>query len=94
MCKRFFVNELLSAKPVRLDGGEAHHLIHVLRIEVGHLVTLFDGDGFEADAEVVDIKKGVVELEIVELRATKHRTGIQTGPGGGGSQGRSIRMVD
>jgi len=52
-----------------LDGAQAHHLIHVLRSGIGQLVTLFDGEGFEAAAEVIEIKNGAVELEIVEVSA-------------------------
>lgn len=67
MRKRFFVKELLAEKPVRLEGAEAHHLMNVLRIDIGHRVTLFDGEGFEAAAEVIDIKNGAVDLKILEL---------------------------
>jgi 16S rRNA (uracil1498-N3)-methyltransferase len=69
MSKRFFVNELLSEKPVRIEGAEARHMVRVLRIDVGQVVTLFDGEGFEAAAEVTGIKNGAVDLEILELCA-------------------------
>jgi len=67
MSKRFFVKELSAGKSVRLDGPEAHHLMNVLRIEKGQSVTLFDGEGIEAAAEVIDIKNGAVDLKILEL---------------------------
>ncbi len=69
MSKRFFVKELSSERPVRLDGPEAHHLIHVLRSVVGDTVTLFDGAGCEARAEVTCIKGCAVDLAILELSA-------------------------
>src|SRR5258708_1340023 len=69
MSKRFFVKELSAEKPVRLEGAEAHHLINVLRIAIGHLVRVVGGKGFEAAAEVIDIKNGAVDLEILEFCA-------------------------
>lgn len=68
MSKRFFVNEPLTAGTTRLEGAQAHHLIHVLRIGVGQQVTLFDGEDVEAAAQVTGITNGAVELTILELR--------------------------
>lgn len=37
--------DLISETCVRLDGKDAHHLLHVLRVKEGTEVTLFDGVG-------------------------------------------------
>jgi 16S rRNA (uracil1498-N3)-methyltransferase len=66
--RRFFVTGALVAGHRRLEGTEAHHLVHVLRIGVGDTVILFDGRGGEAAATVTDCAAGVVELSVGEPR--------------------------
>jgi len=68
MSRRFFVTGPLEPGLLRLAGGEAHHLVHVLRMGVGQPVTLFDGTGFEADAELVGVADGTADLTIREIR--------------------------
>jgi len=51
-----------------LDGPEAHHLMHVLRIAAGEMVEVFDGRGWVASAEVVTVRKRDVELRVVTAR--------------------------
>ena len=53
---------------VRLQGPEAHHLLHVLRAKQGMLVTLFDGSGAEFLAEVENTDRRNVVVRIVERR--------------------------
>lgn len=69
MPRRFFVTGPLAAGPRRIDGAEAHHLIHVLRIGIGESVTLFDGSGFEGLAEVTAIGHETLQVVIREVRA-------------------------
>jgi 16S rRNA (uracil1498-N3)-methyltransferase len=69
MPRRFFVTGPLVAGSRRLEGAEAHHLIHVLRIGVGERISLFDGSGFEGLSELTGIANGTVELTIREIHA-------------------------
>lgn len=52
-------------EPFILDGGEAHHLLKVLRTPLGEIVRLFDGHGREGlfRLKEVDRKKAVLEPE-------------------------------
>lgn len=68
MLRRFFITGPLQPGLLRLEGGEAHHLVHVLRMGVGQPVTFFDGTGFEADAELVGVADGTAELTIRDIR--------------------------
>jgi 16S rRNA (uracil1498-N3)-methyltransferase len=77
MPRRFFVKGPLTAGIARLEGAQAHHLIHVLRIDVGQDVTLFDGGDVEAAALVKGITNGVVELSVLELRAARTESAIE-----------------
>lgn len=49
---------------VELDGPEAHHLLHVLRAKVGDRIGLFNGQGDEAIAEIVEVHKRSAKLRI------------------------------
>lgn len=65
MSERFFVPAIGEA--TRIEGIEAHHLLHVLRARIGERVTLFDGSGREAVAEIVDLRRSEVETRTLEL---------------------------
>ncbi|HXF68152.1 MAG TPA: RsmE family RNA methyltransferase, partial [Burkholderiales bacterium] len=52
-----------------LSPRASHHAAHVLRLAPGHAVTLFNGDGAEYAALVVEVARGGVALEIGERRA-------------------------
>ncbi len=45
-----------------ISGGEATHLVRVLRVSAGQQVVAFDGKGLEARGEVVDASDGRVTL--------------------------------
>jgi len=62
MPERFYLPARLDRPELTLDGPEAHHLAHVLRLSPGAEVTLFDGEGSEAVAEVVRVGKRDVTL--------------------------------
>lgn len=64
--ERFYLPRSLQLATVELEGPEAHHLSHVLRLGVGELVRLFNGDGDEAIAEVTEVRKRAVQLQIHE----------------------------
>ncbi len=76
MSRRFFTSGPLQPGPLRLAGAEAHHLVHVLRVDAGQTVTLFDGSGFEAAAEIIGKSKGEVELTVREIRAANAEPAI------------------
>ncbi len=66
MAERFYVNWFLEPGPVYLEGPEAHHLANVRRLRRGDRVVLFNGDGREYPAEIQDVSKKQVSLEILE----------------------------
>jgi len=63
--RRFYSSTPLTSPTVILDDDEAHHLLHVLRAEVGDEVVLFDGSGAEFAARVSRCGKRQIELEIL-----------------------------
>jgi 16S rRNA (uracil1498-N3)-methyltransferase len=65
MSERFFSSHPITADRVKLDGPEAHHLLHVMRAAAGDQVTLFDGSGAEFSAVVESLHRSEVEVRIV-----------------------------
>ncbi|REK26290.1 MAG: 16S rRNA (uracil(1498)-N(3))-methyltransferase [Planctomycetota bacterium] len=65
MSRRFFCTEPLSQSQVRLTDSEAHHLIHVMRAQVGDEVVLFDGSGTEAAARVAELGRTDAVLAVL-----------------------------
>ena len=55
---------------LRLDGREAHHALHVLRIQRGERVTVLDGAGTEFFCEVESATKNSLVLAVKEKKFT------------------------
>ena len=77
--ERFFLPQPLQLATVEqaaveLDGSEAHHLLHVLRAKVGDRVGLFNGQGDEAVAELVNHRKRSADLQILDRWTTPAET--------------------
>jgi 16S rRNA (uracil1498-N3)-methyltransferase len=66
--RRFYISGLVPRSQVRLEGTEAHHLRHVLRLAEGDSVTLFDGRGGECEATISAFEKNVAILEAGEFK--------------------------
>jgi 16S rRNA (uracil1498-N3)-methyltransferase len=64
MANRFYANCPLAPGPVVLTGAEAHHLATVMRCRPGDAVCVFNGDGAEYPAIVVEVHKRQVVLEV------------------------------
>lgn len=70
MSDRFFSSDPITGPRAVLRGPEAHHLLRVMRAQVGQRVTLFDGSGAEFDAEVTACHRNDVELQVFDRRET------------------------
>jgi 16S rRNA (uracil1498-N3)-methyltransferase len=75
MSERFFVPGLFDQPTVRLEGSEAHHLLHVLRLAVGDEVELFDGENGAASAEITSTSRSSVELQVRQRRESSQIVG-------------------
>jgi len=62
---RFYLPpECCAGETLRLDGREAHHALHVLRLKRGELVTVLDGVGNEFMCAVEDCARNAVTLSV------------------------------
>jgi 16S rRNA (uracil1498-N3)-methyltransferase len=73
---RFYFNGPLAPGDVTLEGPEAHHLSSVRRFEAGDAVTLFNGDGHEYPATVVDVGKKRMTLHVTGVEAPDRELGF------------------
>jgi 16S rRNA (uracil1498-N3)-methyltransferase len=71
MADRFYVNWPLAPGPATIEGPEAHHLAAVRRLRPGDAVCLFNGDGREYPAEVREVGKRAVVLEVRAVEAPR-----------------------
>jgi 16S rRNA (uracil1498-N3)-methyltransferase len=62
---RFYLSpdEWHSLSPA-LDEAESHHVLNVLRFGPGDQVTVFDGNGIEARADLLAVEKGRIRLRL------------------------------
>jgi 16S rRNA (uracil1498-N3)-methyltransferase len=65
MTDRYFAETPITGGKARLVGPEAHHLIHVMRVEPGEEVVLFDGSGAEFAARVERVHRSEAELTVL-----------------------------
>ena len=64
----FLVDALPSGDALKLDGPEGHHAADVARLRVGEHLLLADGEGGTARAVVQEVRRGSLELSIVDRR--------------------------
>jgi 16S rRNA (uracil1498-N3)-methyltransferase len=63
--ERYYTSCPLMPGPVELTGPEAHHLAVVCRLRAGDQVCLFNGDGHQYPARIVEAGKRSVALEVL-----------------------------
>ncbi len=61
---RFHLEPSAWGDPAVLTGDEAKHCIRVLRARVGDRITVFDGEGRSAPAEIVSLSKDTATLRL------------------------------
>lgn len=66
MSDRYFVEPPIQGDHVALRGPEAHHAIHVKRAKPGDRIVLLDGSGAEFSARVERVRRGRVELSVLD----------------------------
>jgi 16S rRNA (uracil1498-N3)-methyltransferase len=77
MSERFYVNRPLAIGQVSLEGPEAHHLAAVCRLRPGDAVCLFNGDGRQYPAEVLDIDRRTVTLQVQSVESPERELPFQ-----------------
>lgn len=66
---RFFVpKQYVRGKVITVRGPEAHHILDVMRLQRGDVITAFDGTGREYDGVVSNTSRRGLEIEITASR--------------------------
>lgn len=79
-----------------LDEGPSHHLLHVLRARPGLEVLVFDGQGAQARARLVDVHQGRARVELLSqpvLAAPAHALHLLLGLLKGPAMDAAVRMA-
>jgi 16S rRNA (uracil1498-N3)-methyltransferase len=74
MVDRYFLPQLPIGDACELAGAEFHHLAHVMRSSRGEWLIVFDGQGIEADAEIVSVSKTSALLRLADRRSESPKT--------------------
>jgi 16S rRNA (uracil1498-N3)-methyltransferase len=67
---RFFLSPDAWGVPAVLAGDEAKHAAQVLRLRRGDRITVFDGLGRSAAAEILEVSKSEIRLELGPARSS------------------------
>jgi 16S rRNA (uracil1498-N3)-methyltransferase len=73
---RFFFDGPLAPGDVTLADGEAHHVATVRRFAPGDAVTLFNGDGHEYPARIIEVGKKRVTLHVTRVETPVRELGF------------------
>ena len=76
MPHRFYFEGSFDSDLLLLEGSEAHHVLHVLRMQIGDPVLVFNGTGAEADAVIAKTSRKTVEIQITERREIQSSTQV------------------
>jgi 16S rRNA (uracil1498-N3)-methyltransferase len=77
MSERYYVDQPLALGPVGLAGPEARHLAVVCRVRPGDHVYLFNGDGRQYRAAVVEAGKHGVRLDVEAAEEPSRELGFR-----------------
>lgn len=77
MSDRFFYDGPLGPGGFDLEGPEAHHISAVRRFSVGETITLFNGDGQEYPAAIIDVGKKRVSLRVTSVKNADRELGFR-----------------
>jgi 16S rRNA (uracil1498-N3)-methyltransferase len=77
MADRFYTNSPLAVGPALLQGAEAHHLVSVMRYRPGDRVRLFNGDGREYPAEILEADRKRVALQVLGVESPVRELGFR-----------------
>jgi 16S rRNA (uracil1498-N3)-methyltransferase len=76
MSERFYINCPLRPGSVVIQGPEAHHLAVVCRLRPGDPICLFNGDGHDYPAHVLEIQRRQVTVHIDGVVSVQRELGF------------------
>lgn len=77
LTRLYFRGDIAAHGECRLPPAAAHHVQHVLRLNPGDALTLFDGEGIEHDAVIVRVSKTGVTVQVGAQRAVDRESPLR-----------------
>lgn len=77
MTRIYFPGAIPEHRCCELAPAQAHHVVHVLRLEVGDPIILFDGRGTEYDAVISACARNFVEVRVRTQCTTSRESPLQ-----------------
>lgn len=77
MHRRFYSENRIDSDGVEIRGAEHQHLTKVMRLDVGDLVTLFDGSGCEFQATITNVQRHCTQLRIESQEAVSRELSFE-----------------
>ena len=77
MTRLYFPGDIADHGECHVVAGQAHHVIHVLRLQAGAALTLFDGRGAEYAALIKRIDKSGLTLTVAERREVSRESPLR-----------------
>jgi 16S rRNA (uracil1498-N3)-methyltransferase len=75
---RFYLDApLLAGSTLTLPEESAHHAVHVLRLQTGDAVALFNGQGGEYAARIASIQRLRIAIDVLQQRAVERESPLQ-----------------
>jgi len=72
---RIFINQkVVSTATISLPEDKVHHIQHVLRLRVGDQIKLFNNSGLEFKAEITEVTKKVVRVQVKDVGQLKNES--------------------
>ncbi|HSW71750.1 MAG TPA: 16S rRNA (uracil(1498)-N(3))-methyltransferase [Gammaproteobacteria bacterium] len=91
---RLFVNHALAEdKTLTLPVEAMHYLAHVRRLREGDGLLVFNGEGGEYQAEVLQLKKGMLSLKIKNYQAVSNESPLQLELAQGVARGEKMDLI-
>jgi len=74
----FFIEKSESVdSTLSITGSDARHIRTVLRLKPGDTIGLFDGQGFEYEAKIIDVSSGKVKVSLIRRFSSTADSPIQ-----------------
>ena len=91
---RFYTDQhLAEGNRLTLDKDSSHYLLHVLRLKPGNALVMFNGDGYEYNAQLEEATKKQATIHILEQLSPRRESPLHIEIGQGIARGERMDFV-
>ena len=73
----YIEKKITSEEVIPLSEDKTHHILRVLRLNVGDQLKLFDNSGFEYNASIIEKEKKTILIEVGERRSFEDKVKLE-----------------